>query len=91
MPVTMARRARCVRLWKSSRVGLMKLAVPEQGENHGRWTWHELIDRSHQYSARDLVQLDRLPIPQQPEDVSNLEQRKDDRDEQAHTEQRELV
>jgi hypothetical protein len=72
-------------------VGLMKLAVPEQGENHGRWTWHELIDRSYQYSARDLVQLDTLPIPQQPEDKSNPEQRKDERNEQADTEQRELV
>ncbi len=72
-------------------VGLMKLAVPEQGENHGRWTWHELIDRSRQYSARDLVQLNSLPIPQQPEDVSNPEQRKDERNEQAAREQRELV
>jgi hypothetical protein len=85
------------RLWANfnllglDQVGLMKLAVPEQGENQGRWTWHELIDRSRQYSARDLVQLDSLPIPQQPEDVSNLEQHKDDRDEQANTEQRELV
>ena len=72
-------------------VGLMKLAVPEQGENHGRWGWHELIDRSHQYSARDLVQLDGLSIPPQSEDMSNPEQRKDENNEQADTEQRQLV
>jgi len=29
-------------------VGLMKLAVPKEGENFGKWTWHELLDRSHQ-------------------------------------------
>lgn len=72
-------------------VGLMKLAVPEEGENFGKWTWHELSDRSRQYTARDLVQLKSLSIPQQPVDVSNLEQRKDERNEQAATEQRELV
>jgi hypothetical protein len=72
-------------------VGMMNLAVPEQGENHGRWTWHELIDRSYQYSARDLIQLDSLPVQQQPEDMSNQEQRKDERNEQTDTEQRQLV
>ncbi|WP_181017169.1 chromosome segregation protein SMC [Pseudomonas syringae] len=72
-------------------VALMKLAVPEQGENYGQWTWHELIDRSRQYSARDLVQLETLPVPQEPEDMSNPEQRKDERNEQTNTEQRELV
>lgn len=72
-------------------VGLMKLAVPERGENHGQWGWHELIDRSRQYSARDLVQLNSLPVLQQLEDQSNPEQRKDERNEQATTEQRELV
>lgn len=72
-------------------VGLMKLAVPEEGENFGKWTWHELSNRSRQYTARDLVQLKSLFIPQQPVDVSNLEQRKDERNEQAATEQRELV
>jgi hypothetical protein len=69
----------------------MKLAVPEEGENFGKWTWHELSDRSRQYTARDLVQLESLSMPQQPKDVSNLEQRKDERNEQAATEQRELV
>ena len=72
-------------------VALMKLAVPEQGENHGRWTWHELLDRSRQYSARDLVQLNSMPIAQQPEYVSIPEQREDEPNEQATTEQRELV
>ena len=72
-------------------VGLMKLAVPEQGENHGQWGWHELIDRSRQYSARDLVQLNSLPIPQQPEQMSDLEQHEVVRNEQATTEQRDLA
>lgn len=72
-------------------IALMKLAVPEQGETYGQWTWHELIDRSRQYSARDLVQLNSLPIPQQVEDQSTPEQRKDEHNEQATTEQRELV
>ncbi|WP_095129524.1 chromosome segregation protein SMC [Pseudomonas sp. Irchel s3h14] len=85
------------RLWANynllglDQVNLMKLAVPEEGENFGKWTWHELSDRSRQYIARDLVQLNSLPIPQQPEDLSNPEQRKDKRNEQATTEQRELV
>ncbi|TVT85219.1 chromosome segregation protein SMC [Pseudomonas sp. H3(2019)] len=72
-------------------IGLMKLAVPEQGENFGKWTWEELSARSRQYRARDLFQLDSLPTPHQPEVMSNLEQRKDERNEQADTEQRQLV
>lgn len=72
-------------------VGLMKLAVPQQGENYGQWTWHELIDRSRQYNARDLVQLEILTVPQEPEDMSNTEQRKDESNEQVNTEQRKLV
>lgn len=85
------------RLWANynllglDQVNLMKLAVPEEGENFGKWTWHELSDRSRQYTARDLFQLKSLSIPQQPEDVSNREQRKDERNEQAVTEQRELA
>lgn len=85
------------RLWANynllglDQVNLMKLTVPEEGENFGKWTWHELSDRSRQYSARDLVQFNSLPIPQQPEYLSNPEQRKDERNEQATTEQRELV
>lgn len=72
-------------------IGLMKLAVPEQGENFGNWTWEELSARSHQYRARDLIQLDSLTVPQYLEDMKNPEQRKEERNEQANTEQRELV
>lgn len=71
-------------------IELMKLAVPQQGEEFGKWTWEELSERSRQYRARDLIQLHSLPV-QRAEDMSNLEQRKDDRNEQAHTEQRQLV
>ncbi|MFJ2684605.1 chromosome segregation protein SMC [Pseudomonas sp. NPDC087342] len=79
------------RLLGLDQVGLMKLAVPEEGENFGNWTWHELSDRSRQYTARDLIQLNSLPALQQLEDQSNQEQRKDERNEQATTEQREQV
>jgi len=79
------------RLLGLDQVGLMKLAVPEEGENFGNWTWHELSDRSRQYTARDLLQLNSLPVLQQLEDQSNPEQRKDEHNEQATTEQRELV
>lgn len=72
-------------------IALMKLAVPEQGENFGNWTWEELSARSRQYRARDLIQLDGLPVPQQSEDMSNQEQRKDESNEQTDTEQRQLV
>ena len=79
------------RLLGLDQINLMKLAVPEEGETFGNWTWHELSDRSRQYAARDLLQLNELPIPQQPEQISELEQRKDDRNEQATTKQRDLV
>ena len=72
-------------------VNLLKLAVPEEGENFGKWTWQELSDRSRRYAAKDLLQLNELPIPQQPEQMSEQEQREDERNEQATTEQRELV
>ncbi|WRH91594.1 chromosome segregation protein SMC [Pseudomonas fluorescens] len=72
-------------------IGLMKLVVPEQGENFGRWTWEELSARSRQYRVRDLILLDGISTPHQPEVMSNLEQRKDERNEQADTEQRQLV
>ncbi|OJT51148.1 chromosome segregation protein SMC [Pseudomonas moraviensis] len=72
-------------------VNLMKLTVPEEGERFGNWTWRELSDRARKYSARDLVQLDSLPTTQQTEDVSDPEQRKDENNEQANTEQRQLV
>lgn len=72
-------------------IGLMKLAVPEQGENFGNWTWEELSARSRQYRARDLIQLDSLTVPQYLEDMNDPERRKDERNEQADTEQRQLV
>lgn len=72
-------------------VNLMKLVVPEEGESFGSWTWQELSTRSRQYSARDLVQLNSPSLPQQPEDLSNSDQSKDERNEQATTEQHELV
>lgn len=79
------------RLLGLDQVNLMKLAVPEEGENFGKWTWQELSDRSRQYVAKDLLQLNSLPIPQQPEDQSNPKQRKDEHNEQATKEQHELV
>jgi hypothetical protein len=72
-------------------IGLMKLAVPEQGENFGKWTWEELSARSRQYRARDLIELDGVSTTHQPEVMSGLEQPKDERNEQTNTEQRELV
>lgn len=78
-------------LLSCDQIGLMKLAVPERGENFGTWTWEELSTRSHQYRAQDLFQLDGVPVPHQPEVMSNVKQRKDVRNEQADTEQRQLV
>jgi hypothetical protein len=72
-------------------VNLMKLAIPEEGENFGKWTWQELSDRSRQYAAKDLLQLNELAIPQQPKQMSELEQREVERNEQAITEQHEPV
>lgn len=72
-------------------IGLMKLAVPEQGENFGNWTWEELSARSRQYRARDLIQLDSLTVPQYLEDMNNPERRRDERNEQTDTEHRQLV
>ncbi|PNG42062.1 chromosome segregation protein SMC [Pseudomonas asplenii] len=72
-------------------VNLMKLTVPEEGERFGNWTWRELSDRARKYSALDLVQLDGLLSPQRSEDFSTQEQCKDEDNEQANTEQRQLV
>jgi len=36
-------------------VALMKLDIPEQGEQFGSWTWRELLERSHQHSLLDLL------------------------------------
>lgn len=36
-------------------VSLMKLEIPEQGENFGSWRWSELADRGRQHRIRDLL------------------------------------
>lgn len=79
------------RLLGLDQVNLMKLAVPEEGENFGKWTWQELSDRARKYAAKDLFQLNELPISQQPEQKSELVQREDVHNEHATTEQRDLV
>lgn len=38
-------------------VSLMKLDIPEQGENFGSWRWSELADRGRQHRARDLLSM----------------------------------
>ncbi|SEN48325.1 hypothetical protein SAMN04487857_11857 [Pseudomonas sp. ok272] len=43
------------RLINRDPVALMKLDIPEQGENFGSWSWHELSDRSRQHSLTDLL------------------------------------
>ncbi|QVI70601.1 chromosome segregation protein SMC [Pseudomonas syringae] len=84
------------RLWANynllglDQVSLLKLAVPQEGEKVGNWTWHELSDRARRYSAQDLLQLNDISTPQQAAFVSQLEQRKDESSEQATTKQHEL-
>lgn len=36
-------------------VSLMKLNIPEQGENFGSWRWSDLADRGSQHRTRDLL------------------------------------
>lgn len=49
------------KLWAARRlisrdpVALLKLEIPEQGENFGSWTFRELAERSHQHSLLDLL------------------------------------
>jgi flagellar biosynthesis/type III secretory pathway protein FliH len=38
-------------------VSLMKLDIPEQGENFGSWRWSELADRGNQHRTRDLLSM----------------------------------
>jgi hypothetical protein len=38
-------------------VSLMKLDIPEQGENSGSWRWNELADRGRQHRTRDLLSM----------------------------------
>lgn len=72
-------------------IALMKLVVPEEGENFGRWTWQELSDRARQHTAQDLFKLNELPVAQQPEEVSHMKYHKDECNEETATEQRDLV
>lgn len=66
------------RLWANynllglDQVSLLKLAVPQEGETVGNWTWHELSDRARNYGAQDLLQLDDTPARQQAEQTSHL-------------------
>lgn len=84
------------RLWANynllglDQVSLLKLAVPQEGETVGSWTWHELSDRARRYRAQDLIQLNNISTPQQAALVSQLEHRKDESSEQATTKQHEL-
>ncbi|MBI6819731.1 chromosome segregation protein SMC [Pseudomonas syringae] len=84
------------RLWANynllglDQMSLLKLAVPQEGETVGSWTWHELSDLAHRYSAQDLIQLNNISTPQQAALVSQLEQRTDESSEQATTKQHEL-
>ena len=36
-------------------IALTNLNIPEQGENHGRWSWSDLSERSHQHSFEDVL------------------------------------
>ena len=38
-------------------MSLMKLEIPEQGENFGSWRWGELADRASQHRTRDLLSM----------------------------------
>ncbi|WP_440063319.1 chromosome segregation protein SMC [Pseudomonas syringae] len=84
------------RLWANynllglDQVSLLKLAVPQEGENVGNWTWHELSDRARNYGAQDLLLLNNISTPQQAALVSQLEQRTDESSKQATTKQHEL-
>lgn len=49
------------RLWAAynmiglDQVSLLKLVVPEAGENFGSWTWSELSGRAHKFSIQDVL------------------------------------
>ncbi|OBS32735.1 chromosome segregation protein SMC [Pseudomonas syringae] len=84
------------RLWANynllglDQVSLLKLAVPQEGETVGNWTWHELSGRARSHSAQDLLQLNNISTHQQAALVSQLEERSDESSEQATTKQHEL-
>ncbi|WP_257111495.1 chromosome segregation protein SMC [Pseudomonas ficuserectae] len=66
------------RLWANynllglDQVSLLKLAVPQEGETVGNWTWHELSDRARNYGAQDLLQLNETSTRLQAEQTSHL-------------------
>ncbi|MEE4342755.1 chromosome segregation protein SMC [Pseudomonas alliivorans] len=66
------------RLWANynllglDQVSLLKLAVPQEGETVGNWTWHELSDRARNYGAQDLLQLNETSTRLQDEQTSHL-------------------
>ncbi|WP_162885148.1 chromosome segregation protein SMC [Pseudomonas syringae] len=66
------------RLWANynllglDQVSLLKLAVPQEGETVGSWTWHELSDRARRYRAQDLLQLNETSTRLQAEQTSHL-------------------
>jgi hypothetical protein len=43
------------RLINRAQVGLMKLDLPEQGENFGSWKFGELADRSYKHTVQDVL------------------------------------
>ncbi|RML58182.1 MULTISPECIES: chromosome segregation protein SMC [Pseudomonas syringae group] len=85
------------RLWANynllglDQVSLLKLAVPQEGETVGNWTWHELSDRARNYGAQDLLQLNNISTPQQAALVSHPEQSEDGGSEKTTSERHELV
>ncbi|WP_346398215.1 chromosome segregation protein SMC [Pseudomonas syringae] len=76
------------RLWANynllglDQVSLLKLAVPQEGETVGSWTWHELSGRARNYGAQDLLQLNNISTLQQAALVNQLEERTDESNEQ---------
>lgn len=38
-------------------LSLMKLVLPQEGEDFHSWNWHELLERSRQYSVQDILSL----------------------------------
>jgi len=38
-------------------LSLMKLVLPQEGEDFHSWSWRELLDRSSQYSVQDILAL----------------------------------
>ncbi|WP_446730733.1 chromosome segregation protein SMC [Pseudomonas sp. RU47] len=51
------------KLWATQRLlggehlSLMKLVLPKEGEDFHSWNWHELADRSGQYSVQDILSM----------------------------------